>query len=63
MMLLADSAPLRGLLTGEQSPTTSTDVAWVLCYLLTAYGLAFYHIVRDARRREAESDDPHPPKE
>jgi hypothetical protein len=62
-MLLADSAPLRGLLTGEQSPTTSTDVAWVLGYLLTVYGLAFCYIVRDARRREKESNNPHPPKE
>ena len=56
--LLADSAPLRGLLTGEQNPTTLTDVAWVVGYLLTAYGLAFYHILRSTK-----SDNPHPPTE
>lgn len=61
--LLADSAPLRGLLTGEQNPTTLTDVAWVVGYLLTAYGLAFYHILwgRDGREQTPPESDHHRP--
>lgn len=55
--LLADSAPLRGLLTGRLPQTTAADAMWVLGGMLAGYAFCLSYIIRNASKPPEETDE------